>query len=566
MGSFFGLDAAGQEAQGWPRELGAYDAKQYKDWLAKSQNYSNLSDFYTGGAADYWTQRRNDGFTDPGMITKTGQAISPWVQDYVQNSQGRRSQIKANEDGRPTAATVGGEMSGRLDTMGQNIGNAYTDMEGEVNDTSGRMMGRENGASEDVVNNIKDSSGAMTGAVNDTFGLLRGDNSKTYDGIKGSGKESFAKQAANLALIKPGGLAQSARVSRSFAPQVSDTLQRLKRMGIDPNSPEAAAALRNVETSRSRAMDDATAGATDSFISKSNDLESSQLGFQTAADRARLENEAGLATGQVDRSNKIAGQAATDFQKEKRTNANNLNQVDRDRSGRAAENLDTSFTRGQDLLTKRNQLSDWQRSAGMTDVDRANANIEGDNANEASNGALLNNQFDRGMAWQGADQSTKDNAASNLGQVANRYNNNMFQAANTAQGFGKQASDSYQTAYGYEAPQAGWGMKLLGGIASAGLNMVEPGTGTALSGVMGATGGFGTNATGYGGPSGGSGYGGGAGGGGNPYSFSAMPQQNYKMPGSGDWLSSVMGRLKGGAMPKAPTGSTGAGMSNADWY
>lgn len=528
---FWGMSDAGKEAGGYSRELGSWASQQMRDWLARGNNYSDLSDFYNTGAADYWTQRRNEGFADPRQITATGQEISPWVQPYIQNQKDRRGQMKANEGGRRTAGEVAGEMSGRLDEMGQRIGDNYTDQEGEINQTSGRMMDRENGASTDVINNIKGSSESMRGAVNDTFGWLRRDNSSTYGGIKDAGKTSFAKQAANLALIKPGGQAQAARVGRSFAGQTSDVLQRLKRMGIDPNSPEAAAALRGVETDRSRAMDDATAGATDSFINRSNDIENSQLGFMTAADRARLENEAGLATGQVDRSNRISGAEADAFNAEKRTNAGNLNSIDRDRSGRASDNLDTSFQRGQSLLQDRNNLSTWGRTAGMEDVDRSNAQIEGEGQDEASAGALLNNQFDRGMSWQGANQQTKDNAVGNLGQIANRYSNNMFQAAGTAQGFGQQAANSYRDTYDREKANAGWGVRMLGGVAAAGMNMLAPGSGQLLTGAINGA---------YGSPGGGGGQaGGGWGGSSNPYTFSAVPQQAYQMPSTENWL---MGR------------------------
>jgi hypothetical protein len=529
---FWGMSDAGKEAGGNSRELGAWSNQQMRNWLARGNNYSDLSDFYNTGAADYWTERRNEGFADPRQITATGQEISPWVQPYIQSQRDRRGQMKANESSRRTAGEVADEMSGRLDEMGRRIGENYTDQEGEINQTSERAMGREQGASNDVVENIKGSSASMRGAVNDTFGLLRGDNASTYGGIKDAGKTSFAKQAANLALIKPGGQAQAARVGRSFAGQTSDVMQRLKRMGIDPNSPEAAAALRGVETDRSRAMDDATAGATDSFINRSNDIENAQLGFMTGADRARLENESGLATGQVDRSNRITGAEADAFNAEKRTNAGNLNNIDRDRSGRASENLDASFQRGQSLTQDRNNLTTWGRNAGMEDVDRLNAQIEREGEDEASAGSLLNNQFDRGMAWQGANQQTKDNAVTNLGQIANRYRDSAFQSAGTAQQFGQQAANAYNTTYDREKANAGWGARMLGGIAGGVMDMYAPGSGQILTGAMnGAYGGSGGGSGGSGGGGGGGGqYGGGWGGGQNPYTFSAVPQQAYTMP------------------------------------
>jgi len=544
MGSFWGLNDAGKEAGRWPREMGAWSSQQMRDWLQRSNNYGDLGDFYNTGAADYWTQRRNEGFANPQNLTARGQEISPWVQDYLRNQGTRRQTITDREGGRRTAEDVSGEMSGRLDEMGRNIGENFTGIEGEINDTATRDSQRENDASTDVTNNIKNSSSSMRGAINDTFGGLRAGNASTYGGIRSAAKDSFATRVKNLGLLAPGGDAQTARVGRSFAPQVADTLQRLRRAGVDPNSPEAQSVLRSVETSRSRAMDDSSADATRGFVDASNRLESDRLGFMTDAEREQFNNEADLATGQTDRSNRVTGSEADAYNQERRTSARNLSNIDNSRSDRTVQNLDTSFGRGQQLLTDRNNLSGWTRTAGMQDVDRANANTEGDDAAEIAGGRLQDGQFDRGVAWTGMDQSTRDNAVSNLGRIGSQYYNNMFQSSSQAQGWGNQANNAYQTAYEREAPKAGWGSRLLGGIASAALPLIFPGSGmgsqagraiggAAIGGLTGSTaapngGGWGGNTRGGGG--GGGQFGGGWGGSQNPYTFSVLNPSDYRMP------------------------------------
>lgn len=538
MGSFWGMNDSGKESAGWPRELGAYSAEQMKEWLGRQNNYSNLADYYTNDAAAYWGGRREDGFGTPEQIAGTGRQISPWVQPYVSNALTRRQDIRAGEMGRRPAGEVAGEMGNRLDEMGQNIGGNYTSIEGDINDTAGRAFGRDEGASTDVVNNIRDSSGGMRALVDDTFTGLRRDNTGTYGDIKGRGKGSFAEQMNRLALIAPGSQAQGARVARSFAPQIADTLTRIRRAGIDPSSPEAASLLRGVETDRSRAMDDASAAGTESFIRQSNDVSNAELGFMTAADRARLENEAALATGQTDRANKISDKASDAFQTEKIRASGVANAIDRDRSGRTVENTDQAFTRGQQLLGDRNNLSVWGRNAGMEDTDRLRQITEGDDASELQSGRLQDTQFDRGTAFTGMNQQTRDNAVTNLGTIGNNYRNSMFQSGTTARGFGDQASKAYADNYALQAPKAGWGSRLIGAMAGPALSMI-PGVGPMLAGF--ATAGMGQvpgmqqqqAPAGYGGGQGG-GFGGGTNGGGfrtpnfNPSmyqmpSFSAQP-------------------------------------------
>ena len=541
MGSFWGMNDAGKEAAGFPREYGAWNFQQYKDMLDRARRYGDLGDFYNTGAADYWTERRNEGFASPGQISATGREISPWVQDYIANQTARRNSIRDLEAGRRPAGEVTGEMSGRLDEMGQNIGRNYSDIEGEINSNARRVMDRENGASEDVVNNIKNSSASMRGAVNDTFTGLRKDNSGTYDGIRKYGQSEFDKQLANLELLKPGSKLQGARVARSFAPQMADTLQRLRRAGIDPSSPQAASLLRSVETDRSRAMDDASAAGTESFIRQSNDVSNARVGFDTAAARGRLENEVGLATGQVDRSNDISGREASDFNREKRTNAANLNAVDMDRSGKTLTNTNNAFQQGQQLLGDRNELTNYGRTIGIQDVDRQNAITEGDGASELQSGRVYDNQFDRGTAWQGMNQATKDTAANNLGQIGRNYSQNMFQAGSQAGQFGRDATNAYHASYAMEAPKAGWGSRLLGGIASTALNFAVPGSGGVSQAIRGIGGAAIGGVSGGGSPAatmGGRQYGGGGqfGGGyqGNG-TFSMLPPSAYKMPSFNDY-------------------------------
>lgn len=502
MGSAWGLNDSGKDSAGWPREMGEWSEEQMRQWLERQNRFGNLGEWYAGDAGDYWGGRRADGIGSVEDAAGTGEAISPWMRDYIANQRGRRGAIRGREEGRRTADDYQNELSSRLDEMGVGIGNAYTDMEGEINDTARRAFERDEAASRDVVGNWQGTANSQTGAVNDTwgglrgrnasvYGGLRGDNASTYAGIKGSGKESFGRQAKNLSLIRPGGTAQQGRVARSFAGQTADTMARLRRAGIDPNSPEAASLLRGVETSRSRAMDDAAAASTDSYVRSANDLENNQLGFTTAAERARLENEIGLgtrefgneadlATGQTDRTNRIGDTATTRVNAEMLRSAGTRSAIDRDRSDRTGTNLNTSFERGQNLARDRNDLTLWGRNAGMQDVDRMNQVDAGDDEAELQAGGLEDTRFQRGLQFRGMDQAARDTAAREMGSIGRDWTNNQFRAGQMAGQWGNQATQAHQTNLAMQAPKAGWGSRLLGGIAQAGLSLI-PGGGMAAN-------------------------------------------------------------------------------------
>lgn len=525
--SFWGLNPAGREAQAFPRELGAYSAEQMRQWLDQARTSGDISDYYTQGLADYWGARINDGWKSPEEIRSAGQQISPWVTDYANNRVARGQSVADREAGRRSTADVTGEMSGRLDEQGQNIGRNFDDISSIVNQTTQRGMERDDSTSMDVVNNIKGSSASRRGGFQDTYGGLRTDNAGTYDNINEFGDTAFSDMDQTLSVIEPGGQAQAARVGRSFAPQVSDTLMRLRRSGIDPNSPEAASLLRGVETDRARAMDDASADATLSYVDRKNRNTGEQLGFKTDAARQRLAGEVDLATAQAAKIDAISGKEADDYNAERLRNSQSINSMDFERGGQIANSTNAAYQDSQRLLTDRNGLTSTRRDMEMQDTDRYARVQAGLNDDELAAGEAIDQQFDRGSAWQGMDRTSRDQAASNIWSIANRYNSNQFASDAAAGKWGNTANNAYQTALSYEAPQAGWGARMLGGLAVAGISAYNPAAGQFAGQMLGGVP-TGTQQQSGGGQGGqfGSGWGGGQ----NPYSFSYGQQGNYQMP------------------------------------
>jgi len=89
MGSFWGLDNAGKEAQGWPREFGAWTSQQYKDWLARGNEQYSAGDSASRWYKDYNLNRVNNGVGTIADINAKGSMIMPGVDQYVTDKNAR---------------------------------------------------------------------------------------------------------------------------------------------------------------------------------------------------------------------------------------------------------------------------------------------------------------------------------------------------------------------------------------------------------------------------------------------------------------------------------------------
>jgi hypothetical protein len=375
-------------------------------------------------------------------------------------------------------------MSERLDEQADSITGNFDNIQDTIDSTTGRMFSREENANRDIVGNIRDTATGMTGAVNDTFGGLRADNAASAGRLRGDGDAAFSSMMSELESLKPGSEAAQARAARSFAPQTADTLARLRRSGVDPNSLQAQAVLRQVESARSRAVDDAAAEGNLRYADRRNSVRGNQLDYNAQVETGRLGNEMNLGVGQVDRTNDIADGAGSAYRAETRTNAGNMNAIDGNRASATIQNLDSAATRSMDLSQRRNALTGMQRDMNREDAAGVQNILGQQNDNDLVANDLYNNEFDRGLQFTGTDRGVRNNAAGQIQQAGRDATSNSLQSANVAQGFGQQASQNYNTAFEREAANAGWGTRLLGGLAAGALNLVAPGVGTAFSGVL----------------------------------------------------------------------------------
>ncbi len=524
---FWGSSNARKEAEGWPREFGAWGKDQMQRFLEMASRYGAQGMGIDEETLNHWRQRLASGMESPEAMRSRGQEISPWVQDFINNSRERQNSIWDMEASRVPASETAGTMRGRLETMrGRNSGNLL-DLETEIGDTSQRQMGREEEGFNETVRNLQDTSSSLRGIIGDTYGGARRTNADTFDALSREGDTAFSNQRRNLELIRPGGQAQTARVGRSFAGQTADTMQRLRRAGIDPNSPEAASLLRNVETDRSRAMDDANADSIRDFVSGSRAVSLDELGFRSGVARDRLGNEINLGVRQGERTADITGSEGDEFRRRRTALTGNLNDIDAVRSGRRAEAVDTAAQREQALNSRDLDIDTWERDADMQDRDRRTDILNAFNSNDLVSGGLLDNQYQQGYGWGMANRGVQDEAMRNITGVGNRATDNMFRANQSGQGWGNSAMGAYNQAYGYEQP---WGPRVLGGLAGAAANYFLPGSGGFVSGAVNPS-----SQQGGGAPGGqfGSGWGGST----NPYAFSMNPQG--QQPGQPNFQSQI---------------------------
>jgi hypothetical protein len=313
------------------------------------------------------------------------------------------------------------------------------------------------------------------------------DRANSYEGAANDAQNQAYKTALNdTELLKPGSQFQQAQVARSFAGSNAATAGALRRGGMDMNSPQAVAMMQRGTQAQARAMDDAAASGTQAYVSQKNALNLGQ------------------------------GQEAV-------RHAGALEGIDLNRSGRAIGTQNDAMDRttawegakqNAALTDKALSTQDWATNKGLTD-ELSNAQLEGI--------GLHQQQFNAGMGYNAADLAERNAGAQGVTDYGNNQQNYSLASSGQAKGWGDDSQQAYNTVYGREAANAGWGVKMLAGAAGGALNLVAPGAGSILTGaVNGAYGGGG------GGGYGGGGYGGyggttpflpqGGGGGWNPFS------------------------------------------------
>jgi hypothetical protein len=345
---------------------------------------------------------------------------------------------------------------GNLDAVAKQLGISRDQARDIVEDSYGRMAGREDTYSQDIINNILGSYGAAEENINRTYGRLRGESGRTFDDLMGRSGTAFDESMEELELLKPGSEAAAARSARAFAPEMARTMGRLRRAGVDPSSPQAANLLRQVGVARSRAIDDRLAEGTEKYIDRKTGLRLGKEDVHRGLGLGKLGSEVGLSRAQTGLTTDLGRERTGLVTGEKRRALGGLQNID---AARAADLLGIGkdeYNRLRDLMGEKNLAAVLEKRMG----DQADLTGLG----------LSAQQYQMGQQQEGLNLDQKNRAAASLLGISDQQYRNMFGAAQTARGFGQDALNAYLKTLGIESKDAGWGLKLLlnAGLMGAG--------------------------------------------------------------------------------------------------
>lgn len=458
-----------KEAQGWPREAGAFAKEQFKEWLGRAQSEGIRGDQLNQLAQQYWQNQMANGNGTPEDIWGVGSRVMPGVPDAINARRGRLNESAGDFD------ITHGRIGDRLNWQQDAARNVEGNNQSQLVEGYGRIGQRADASSGDIVRNIQASYGDASTLTGNGYTEMRNRATGAYGGMGASTDTAYGSAEKELEALKPGGELQAARIGRSFAPAMAATSRRLRASGVDPNSGEAFNMQSRVENSRARAMDDASAGATEGYVDRKTGMIIGRNRDQVGITERGLLNDQSLDRENIGIQRDLGLSQGKDFRGEVARTQGIKNQADQGYMDSNIANRNQGYERvaGADAALNQWDAGGYNTRAGLRDQQ---------NAEDLTALGLSNEQFDRGMRYQNNDTSVRGQGAgmvTNMGQSAKQ---NQVQGANVARGFGGDASANYGQAWQYEAPNAGWATKALTGMAAGAMNTFMPGSGTALQG------------------------------------------------------------------------------------
>jgi len=432
--SFWGLSDAGSEAKGFPREYGAWNFQQYKDWLGRQNEFGQEGDKWRDWSSDYFLNRANTGFPSPTQTWETARQILPGVDDAIENQWQRWGE-------------VGDIMQNKASGLNAN----YANIQDLINSGYGRGTAREDAYHGDIVSNLQDVYGGLQDDVTSGYGYLRGITGNAYTDLLEGSETTYDQALKDLEVLRPGGEAAMARTSRSFSPAMASANRRIRAAGINPNSPEAASMLGRVDLSRARAMEDAAVDQTQKYISQKTGLNLSKEDTRRALELGKLGGEVGLSREETGLLSGLKREQGGLFRDEQLRTLGAQQGMDTERTGAMVGLEDVSTQRAQDW---------WNQNIG---------NKLGMNQQELTNLNTLAGAYGLGQQQEQLNLSEQDRAAAQLMGLSDEQYRLMLQSGQQAQGFGNDALEAYMKSYGLEASNAGWGAKLLANVGMTAL-------------------------------------------------------------------------------------------------
>ncbi|MCP4899736.1 MAG: hypothetical protein GY906_22450 [bacterium] len=490
----FGLSTAGKEAKGFPREMGAWTFKQFKNWLDKSEKFGQSGQAMRDLALQYWKQQAAAGAPDVGDVRGTGEQIMPF-KDVLAKGGGRLEDIlSAYQQGVTPANMTADQISRFMDEQAGNIGRTSDQVRDEITESALREAGISSRKTNELVEGATDDYGNLIDIAGQGFGELRGRNRAAFDDVRDLLGEGFTTAYDELEQTRPTGEFRAGTVARSFAPEVARTMRSLKKFGIDPNSPEGQAAMSRVGGQRARAIDDVIGRESGAFADRAMRLALTKGGALSDAARQELAGELGLGQAQMGTDIGLRQALSGNVQGLKETDLARQLGIEGIRSGRAEGNVERTADRSNQLLQQRALNAQLQRAMQQQDWEAVSNIKQQMNQMDLLGVQLGKEQFGQGQQFEQWMRDIQNQPFQEIAGMGQQDIINMLNSANAARGFGNDASRNYAQTYANELPSSAWLTKALGGVGMGALNMFTGGGAGALAGLLKPGGGGGGGA------------------------------------------------------------------------
>lgn len=464
--SFWGLNQSGKDSIKAVETGAGWNFDQSKNYAARAGESRAQGNQRTGEAWDLYKQRANEGIGNTGQIRDYGQAAMPGVQEAIDARKrllAQQQQTLSNFGYR--APQTMNEIYGYLDQEAGNVGQNWDFSQGIIDGGYAGMTNRANAANQEIVQSIKDTFGSARGQFNDAYRQLRGSAADVYGGLEGELEGTTAAQQRNVEMLKPGSDAFAARTARSYAPMMSNTMSRLRRGGLDPNSVQAGGMLSQAEAERARGIDDAAAQGTTQYVNAANNILGNR---QAELERLRgtgLAMDTSLGTAQAGANLKLGLDEGSAFQDEVRRNLGLQTALDQTRQGQTLDNQQFNFQEGQRILGQKADAAQLGRQMGLQDLGLDQGMLDKAMQEEMVSPEALATQFGMGQNFAVQNANAQNTGLAGLSQIGQADLARSISEAMLAQGFSQSAIDAYLKNLGIQSANAGWGAKMLAGMA-----------------------------------------------------------------------------------------------------
>jgi hypothetical protein len=471
--AFFGMSDDGKRARRKTEDIGQELLNEGGEASKRSRGYYARGDEMFLPQHQRIQDQYDNGFGTPSQIRGWGQEAMPEVDETVGRQWDRFGKIR---DAYGNIISAGDTMSRRGEAesgIADEIGREYTNNETEINDTSRRMMAREDDASGQVSDNINKTYGGLRDESGRTYGEMRQNAGKSYDTLINAAGDYYSGMRDRVGTQLD---FDNAAAARSYAPARSASLRRMRAAGVDPNSVEASSIMGRVDAARGRSFDDNRS----SNIDKVNSLWKGQLDTGSELMREKNFNDQSLESARLGNEIGLSSEQGGLTRGETLRHSGTSNDIDAYRSGRMQGVTSKSSDLTRDFYGRRADEALLARGLSQEDAGNA-ANLEREaNSMDASHLDWKNNRFQTGMQVGGANQAVKQNAINGF----NGLINTQYNQANQNQGAATQnytaAYQPYKNIYDQEQQNAGWGTKMLVG---AGISAAKSLAGTYVPGM-----------------------------------------------------------------------------------